>query len=91
METENVMTAQEKLKELKSQEAILKKQVAFEKKEAKEKTSRDRVARDSILAVKETKLNKIQKEIFQYKKQGKKLKFSQPILEQINSIIQEVE
>lgn len=77
------VTAADKLKELKSQEVVLKKQMANEKKEAKEIRKRDIAHRNEVLAKTAETIEKVQKEIFAYKRLGKSEKMNYSIKEKI--------
>jgi len=82
METKE-LTAKEELEQLDARRNELKSKVALEKKELKTKTSQERVTRNNILTKKDSILNQIQKEVFSYKKLGKKAKFEIDIFEKI--------
>lgn len=77
------VTAADKLKVLKSQEVVLKQQMAYEKKEAKEIRKKDIAHRNEVLAKTAETIGKVQKEIFAYKRLGKSEKMNYLICEKI--------
>lgn len=88
MEEKN-LTAKEELEKIETRRKELQERVAEEKREEKAKKSKERETRDLILGIREEILSDVQKNIFEYRKLGKKAKYDVDIFEEILTAIQD--